>query len=663
MQKLILKCSLSPGDIVTLTAAVRDLHLAYPGEYVTDVRTPCPALWENNPHITRIEDTDPDARVIVMEYPLIHRSNQEPVHFITAYTAFLAEQIGRPIRATAFKGDIYLSDQERGWMSQVEEAEGKGTRFWIIVSGGKTDFTAKWWDAARWQGVVDHFAGRIRFVQVGEASHKHPALRGVLDLRGKTDLRQLVRLVYHADGVLCPVTSLMHLAAAVPWKHSNGLRPCVVVAGGREPSHWERYPGHAYLDTIGQLPCCDLGGCWKSRVVPLGDGSTKDKSLCERPVLVRKGVHIPACLDRITAQDVIRAVDGYLAAVPEKSAVKQKKAGCCGAISNAVSAVGRVAPAVMAGDEIKVEPDVKRARHEMCLKCEHLTSLNKHTPFQCALCNCFIGLKTALATESCPAGKWRATAEARKYGEVGLVIGTFAAVPYIHLQLETARRFYPDVPILIHDDSSKASPALKVLCEKYGTDFASSPTRNKHFMGDLSVFIAGLEWAGKKKIRHLLKLSRRWIWKQDFTASLLAAFNRSTAPAVSSHTVLHGFGFCTECVALDVSKWNTAAFLGDCRRVISEGRGCFVEAFIHQWAQNIAKHEKWKPSVEMPPDRQGYEPWPEMMGTSRGAKITARLWHGSDSPDVYAAAAKAMGLNYTAADFADPNNGEGDGEA
>lgn len=406
MKKLILKCALSPGDVVTLTAAVRDLHRAYPGEYITDIRTPCAALWENNHYITRIDDDDPDARVIAMEYPLIHRSNQEPVHFITAYTAFLAEQIGRPIRSTAFRGDIHLSNDERGWISQVEEIEGTGTRFWIIVSGGKTDFTAKWWDAERWQSVVDHFAGRIRFVQVGEAGHKHPPLRGVLDLRGKTDMRQLVRLMYHADGVLCPVTSLMHLAAAVPWKHSGGLRPCVVVAGGREPSHWERYPGHVFLDTIGQLPCCDIGGCWKSRVVPLGDGDEKDKSLCERPVKVRGGVYLPACLDRITAADVIRAVDGYLAAVPEKADIKPKKSGCCGAISNAVSAAARVASAISKGNDIQVPPDLRKRRLEACIKCENLIRGGVLLPSMCSLCSCVVGLKTALATEDCPIGKW-----------------------------------------------------------------------------------------------------------------------------------------------------------------------------------------------------------------------------------------------------------------
>ena len=56
--------------------------------------------------------------------------------------------------------------------------------YWIVAAGGKHDFTAKWWEHARWQAVVEAFAGRMLFVQVGEAGHHHPALRGVLDLRG-----------------------------------------------------------------------------------------------------------------------------------------------------------------------------------------------------------------------------------------------------------------------------------------------------------------------------------------------------------------------------------------------------------------------------------------------------------------------------------------------
>jgi hypothetical protein len=71
MRKLILRNGQSPGDIVMLTAAVRDLHFIYPGQFQTDVRTACPELWENNPHITELSDDDPAVQPIDCEYPLI----------------------------------------------------------------------------------------------------------------------------------------------------------------------------------------------------------------------------------------------------------------------------------------------------------------------------------------------------------------------------------------------------------------------------------------------------------------------------------------------------------------------------------------------------------------------------------------------------------------
>lgn len=330
MKKLILKNWLSPGDILMLTAAVRDLHLTFPGEYQTDVRTPCPALWEYSPYITPLSEDDSEVEVIDCHYPLIHQSNQLPYHFIHAFRLFLSEKLGREIRPHAFKGDIHLSEQEKGWMSQVEETQGAGTRFWIVVAGGKMDFTAKWWDPARAQAVVNHFKDRILFVQCGAegSNHNHKRLQNVLDLTGKTDLRQMVRLMYHADGVICPVTMFMHLAAAVETKPQRPKnRPCVVIAGGREPSHWEAYPHHAYLHTLGMLPCCDNGGCWKSRVVPLGDGDDKDKSLCLRPVKRPNGVVLPQCLEMIRVHDVIQSIEKYLAF--EKPYKNESRCGNC----------------------------------------------------------------------------------------------------------------------------------------------------------------------------------------------------------------------------------------------------------------------------------------------------------------------------------------------
>jgi ADP-heptose:LPS heptosyltransferase len=64
--------------------------------------------------------------------------------------------------------------------------------------------------------VVDHFRDRILFVQCGASGDNRHRVRlnDVIDLVGKADLRQMVRLMYHAKGVVCPVTMFMHLAAA-----------------------------------------------------------------------------------------------------------------------------------------------------------------------------------------------------------------------------------------------------------------------------------------------------------------------------------------------------------------------------------------------------------------------------------------------------------------
>jgi ADP-heptose:LPS heptosyltransferase len=301
--KLILQNRLSPGDIVVLTAAVRDLHRAYPGEFLTDVRTSCPALWENNPYVTHLKPNHRGVRSVECHYPLIHRSNTAPYHFIHGFINYLNDQLGLKIKPTEFKGDIHLSETETKRSAPIFEEIESDRPYWVIAAGGKYDFTIKWWHRRRWQEIVDRLGDQITFVQVGERGHYHPPLRGVIDLRGKTDLRGLIKLIYRAAGVVCPVTLHMHLAAAIPLPpNSKRLRNCIVIAGGREPAHWEQYPGHHFLHTIGQLDCCGHGGCWKSRTVALGDDSPLDRpqALCRNVT----PIGMPKCMEMITASQV-----------------------------------------------------------------------------------------------------------------------------------------------------------------------------------------------------------------------------------------------------------------------------------------------------------------------------------------------------------------------
>jgi ADP-heptose:LPS heptosyltransferase len=240
---------------------------------------------------------------------LINHSDERPFHCLHGFISFLNDRLKLNILPTVFKGDIHISDQEKAWYSQVRELTCADIPFWVVSAGGKYDVTIKWWDSGRYQQVIDHFRGKIQFVQVGRRGHYHPALRGVIDLRGKTTLRELVRLVYHSQGVLSPVTALMHLAAAVPPRPEYGpCRACVVVAGGREPAHWEAYPGHQFIHTIGALPCCSSRGCWKDRAVPLRDGDPRDRRQRRCGTLVKR---LPRCMDLITAAEVARRIELY----------------------------------------------------------------------------------------------------------------------------------------------------------------------------------------------------------------------------------------------------------------------------------------------------------------------------------------------------------------
>jgi Mannosyltransferase putative/Glycosyltransferase family 9 (heptosyltransferase) len=309
MRRLVLECDLPLGDVVLLTAAVRDLQLSYPGQFLVDVRTRFPAVWQNNPYLTPIADGQSRVVRLRCQYPLIQHANAGPFHVVHGFIAFLNEALGLTIRPSRMRGDLHLTADERAGPSPICAHLGQRVPYWILGAGGKYDYTIKWWSARRFQAVVDRLRERVLFVQVGHLDDYHPRLSGVLDLCGRTTTRQLIHWIAHAQGVLCPVTALMHLAAATETVEDPGSPcPCVVVAGGREPPHWEAYPEHQFIHTVGALACCRQGGCWKSRTFALGDGSALDRAEHRCVDVVDR---LPRCMDMITVDEVVRRVELY----------------------------------------------------------------------------------------------------------------------------------------------------------------------------------------------------------------------------------------------------------------------------------------------------------------------------------------------------------------
>jgi hypothetical protein len=314
-RKIIFRNWQSPGDIVMLLFAIKSLHDSYPGQFITDVRCPAREIFEGSPYITPLSENDPGVVMLQAEYPTIHRSNTHPVRFSTAFAEHIAQMLNLRIQPCQFHSVIEITPAEQGWLSAVHELLGRDVPYWIINAGHKSDFTAKAWDFERYQALVDRFPG-VWFVQVGAKEHTHPELKGsnLLNFVGKTDTRQLIRLVWHSFGVISGVSFPMHLAYAVPPhpRFNRKSRANITIAGGREPAHWEEGPNHHYLHTCGMLSCCDMGGCWKSRVVPLDDGDSKNNSLCVAPVMLPTGQWIGRCMEMITVDDVASIIEKYM---------------------------------------------------------------------------------------------------------------------------------------------------------------------------------------------------------------------------------------------------------------------------------------------------------------------------------------------------------------
>lgn len=298
--KIFITQTQSPGDIVMLTAAVRDLKKSHP--YIgVNVRTSCMELWENNPYLDRSITAGNADRVINLKYPLIHESNRLPYHFIHAFRKELSLQLGLEIRQGDFKGDLHLTPAEKVWFPELSFQD-----YWLIDAGYKLDMPLKHWGFENYQKLVDLLAGKVTFIQIGERNpkHIHDPLRGVVDMVGKTTTRQLIQLMYHAAGVVTPVSFPMHLSAAVPTVDGS-LRPCITLAGGREPAHWEAYPGHQYLHTVGMLDCCRKKSCWKA--VPF---EKEGKAGCLHPIGLGDEF-VGKCMTLISPEHVANLVELY----------------------------------------------------------------------------------------------------------------------------------------------------------------------------------------------------------------------------------------------------------------------------------------------------------------------------------------------------------------
>ncbi len=309
---------MAPGDTAVFTGLIRDIKRIHGDDVIVDVRTHFPEMWQFNPYTTFLdEDRDKPEVFDLRDYcPGITAAGRgEKLHFMRWFHRDFSAKTGLETWPTESKPDLHLSPQ----MVATPPILG---RYWVLFAGGKTDMTTKHWEYARYQELVNRLRPYgLQFVQTGavhtsnRTRHIHPPLDGVLNLVGWGGIAELMWQIYHAEGVICPITCGMHIAAAFD-------KPCVVTAGGREEPWWEEYSDrwgafgdkaspvkvpHRFLHTIGMLPCSAAKGCWKKKTVKIDH----DTSLCWRPITKPNGQTVPECQDMLSVDAVMGAVLSY----------------------------------------------------------------------------------------------------------------------------------------------------------------------------------------------------------------------------------------------------------------------------------------------------------------------------------------------------------------
>lgn len=267
------------GDVVIMTAVFENLKKMFPDiEFGIGTRECYMDVFENNPNISRFKPIEANYIFDCVYAPFSQRVASGG-SCIKAFTrnAFSALNATPVFEQTTAK--FYL-----------EETENKYGEYCLINANCQRCSETKGYPY--YQEIVDSRPG-IKFIQIGGAEERDITsdLTGVIDLRGKTTVKELIALVSHAKWVISPPSAVVHIASAFP------NVKVIVLSGAREPVELTEYPNTTHLTSF----CVDgyhrNKGCMKFFMRPI------DARTCSRAIL-EKGRKYPQCMCDIKKDDV-----------------------------------------------------------------------------------------------------------------------------------------------------------------------------------------------------------------------------------------------------------------------------------------------------------------------------------------------------------------------
>lgn len=296
---IALKNRLALGDNVVATALYRDLYNYMNGEVeiVPIVPSAYNGLFMNAPWLPKqrlgIAAQKADLIIDCDKIACTKAYFLNGKHYVQQAIDWLAARLYLPLIPEKLSGSIYLTDNEKQ-RPNIEP-------YWLMLAGGKMDLTVKLYP--HYQAVVD-LLPNIKFMQIGHKKDHHPKLKNVIyRVDNNSSVRDLVKLIYHSEGVVCPITAAGHIAGCFN-------KPAVILAGGYEPAGYIGYENQTIMSKIGQLECCKERACLKCWAQPRENRPYNADNECLHKVNLNN-FNFAQCMNETTPEQIAKAILSY----------------------------------------------------------------------------------------------------------------------------------------------------------------------------------------------------------------------------------------------------------------------------------------------------------------------------------------------------------------
>lgn len=217
------------GDVVILTAVIRNLLAEYP-EAEVDYAGPYRAIFDFAPGLLTVL---PSAREVPAVYAPFSQKTADGGNCVEGFSRSLFAALGlrMPYKFRHHAPVLELSEEDREEARKYEDA--------IILN-------ANWQECSQtkayphWQEVVRMVPAR--FIRIGSSEDRDRGydIEGVEDVRGKTTIRELVRMCAGCRAIVSPASAVVHIGAAFS-------KPTVCITGAREPMTLTSYKNVYHL--------------------------------------------------------------------------------------------------------------------------------------------------------------------------------------------------------------------------------------------------------------------------------------------------------------------------------------------------------------------------------------------------------------------------------